>query len=465
MTEINRPPQEELRPWHQELQLHGETQGTLRPDETVAIMGSWVEEKLQDYDNDYKKGLAEPTDYKDARACRLALAELPLLDIREDGVRNAIFDREQELKAEREQIEGVARATIDDKLTGLSRLMVTLNGIEDTANSTYSKDIPAYRERAASINVLIEDHNSWVNRARESSQESPEVLEAHERITKRMQEEAARQSDRTEQTPDDARRKVAEALGDSNEVERQALLGEVAKAAKGTTRIHTDIPNDVMLKSNSGEYRPRSGFGSFGDGLPRDNRYGRGVMLEYGGSAEAMLFAPDTTTRYKTVTKTVEADGRFRKKSEQVTKQVPDGEVPTMVVNPITGQQEPGVKVAYQFNGNQRKEDGRTARYEGPAYITESGREGNQLFIEATLPRSVADKLRQGIVSSPEIARQFAKTLALNNGITEQVWNRIIRPPYDQISDGWEMTAADLQKDTQFGDVRYNVISRRSMKV
>ena len=234
-------------------------------------------------------------------------------------------------------------------------------------------------------------------------------------------------------------------FGGTPEAERQALIGEVAQAAKGTTRIHTDRPNGVKLKSNSGDYVPRDGFASFGDGLPQENRHGHGTMLEYGGSAEAFLFTPDTTTRYKTVTKTVETGGRFRKKTEQVEEQVADGEVSTMVVNSATGQQEPGVKVAYQFNGNSRKESGQTVFYEGPAYTTESGRAGNQLFIEATLPQSVAEKLRQGIVNNPELAREFARTLALNNGVTEEVWTNSVRPPYDQTPQGWKMTLADLR--------------------
>lgn len=114
-------------------------------------------------------------------------------------------------------------------------------------------------------------------------------------------------------------------FGHTPETERQSLIGEVAGAAKDTTRIHTDRPNDVKLKSNSGDYVPRDGFASFGDGLAQENRHGHGTMLEYGGSAEAFLFAPDTTTRYKTVVKTVETGGRFRKKTTQVEKQVADG--------------------------------------------------------------------------------------------------------------------------------------------
>lgn len=218
-----------------------------------------------------------------------------------------------------------------------------------------------------------------------------------------------------------------------------------------------------MLKSNSGDFRPIDGFNSFGDGLPQESRHVR-EKLEYGGSAEAFLFEPDTTTRYKTVTKTIETGGRFKKKTKQVQEQVPDGEVPTMVMNPATGQQEPGVKVAYQFNGNNRRDGAQTAYYKGPKYTTESGRSGNQLWIEATLPKSIADRLKQEVTSNPEVAHEFAKTLALNNGITEQAWNNGVQPPFDKVPSDWTMAVVNLQKNTQYGDVWHNVVSRQAVK-
>jgi len=318
-----------------------------------------------------------------------------------------------------------------------------------------------YRNRAAAINEMIAEHNQRISEGSEKIADSPEVREAQERINARFAEQAT-QPQPTE-TVDDARQKVAEAFGGTGEKEQQALIREVAQAAKGATRIYTDIPRDSTVKSKSGDYRPIDGFNSFGDGLPQEHYPHSRQKLLYDGSAEAFLFEPDTTTLYKTVTETVETGGRFIKKTRQVEKQVPDGEIPTMVVNPATGQQEPGVKVAYQFNGNARRENGQTVYYEGPVYITGSGRGGNQLFVEATLPKSVADKLRQGIAGNPELAREFAKILALNNGITIQAWNNGVRPPYDQLPDGWEMTVADLQKDTQIGT--HNVVSRQAVRV
>ncbi|MGH7237425.1 MAG: hypothetical protein ACREGF_02725, partial [Candidatus Saccharimonadales bacterium] len=98
---------------------------------------------------------------------------------------------------------------------------------------------------------------------------------------------------------------------------------------------------------------------------------------------------------------------------------------------PATGQQEPGVRVSYQFDSN-------TIKYSldyYPTYRTLGGRPGNILLVQTTLPKSVAEKLQQGVLRDPKLAREFAKTLALNNGVTDEAWNNITRPPYDQLPD------------------------------
>lgn len=465
MSETLPSHQNEPQPWQRELVLHGEVSGTLNPNETLALMGSWAERDLAGQYEIYEPGtkdLARQEAVYGAALGQLAELRAEKGDSMND-VMDTLYSRQQELKdALRRSDNQADNIKIGEQLAGMKllddiRLRVT-DQVGLSAEVIGSKSSP--RDKATAINEMIVEHNEWVSRGSETIADSPEMQEAQARINARFAEQA-KQPQPTE-TVADARKKVSEAFSGTGEKERQALIGEVAQAAKGATRIHTDRPNGVTLKSISGDYVPRDGFASFGDGLPQENRHGHGTMVEYGGSAEAMLFAPDTTTRYKTITKTVETGGRFMKKTQQVEEQVPDGEIPTMVVNPATGQQEPGIKVAYQFNGNSRKENGQTAFYEGPAYVTESGRAGNQLFVEATLPKSVADKLKQGVSNNPEIAREFAKTLALNNGITEQVWKRAVRPPYDQVPDGWEMTVADLQLN-QYG--YHDVVARQAVQV
>ncbi len=455
--------------WQEKLELHTNA-ARLNGAEVSKILGSSLAESRTDYDEMYAADTISDSAHEDeVRKIDGAVAELASLKVDSESSQGDclqdVYLLAESLKQEQNSVQpyGAEHLELGNRRAAVAYLLEQYDDQITAPQREIEKSVKPSEVRDAIkewTNQTIESHNARVeNAAGETIADSPEMQEAQARINARYAEQA-KQPQPTE-TVDDARQKVAEVFGDTGEKERQALIGEVAQAAKGATRIHTDRPNGVTLKSNSGDYVPRDGFASFGDGLSQENRHGHGTMLEYGGSAEAMLFAPDTTTRYKTVTKTVETGGRFMKKTQQVEEQVPDGEIPTMVVNPATGQQEPGIKVAYQFNGNSRKENGQTAYYEGPAYVTESGRAGNQLFVEATLPKSVADKLKQGVAGNPEIAREFAKTLALNNGITEQVWNRAVRPPYDQVPDGWEMTVADLQLN-QYG--YHDVVARQAVQ-
>lgn len=457
--------------WQEKLELHANA-ARLNGVEVSKILGSSLAESRSDFDEMYDAGTISDHAYEDeTRKIDGALVELAGLKVEHEDTDARFFESDLRslavsLKQEQQSIPfGTAKhLELGNRRASVAYLLDQFDDQIRDPQQEIEKSVKPSELRDAIrewTNQAIESHNARIeSTVGETIADSPEMQEAQARIDARFAEQA-KQPQPTE-TVDDARQKVAEAFGGTGEKEQQALIGEIAQAAKGATRIHTDRPNGVTLKSNSGDYVPRDGFASFGDGLPQENRHGHGTMLEYGGSAEAMLFAPDTTTRYKTVTKTVETGGRFMKKTQQVEEQVPDGEIPTMVVNPATGQQEPGVKVAYQFNGNNRKENGQTAFYEGPAYVTESGRGGNQLFVEATLPKSVADKLKQSVADNPEIAREFAKTLVMNNGVTEQVWNKVVRPPYDQVPNGWEMTVADLQLN-QYG--YHDVTARQAVRV
>lgn len=460
--------------WQDKLELHRNA-ARLNGAEVSKILGSSLAESRSDYDEMYAADTIGDHTYEDeTRKIDGALAELASLQVEDEDTDARFFESDlrslaTSLKQEQESLPfGTAKhQELANRRASVAYLLDQFDDQIRTPQQEVEKGVKPSEVREAIqqwTNQTIESHNARVeNTVGETIADSPEIREAQERINARYAEQA-KQPQPTE-TIDDVRKKVAEAYGDTGEKERQALIGEVAQAAKGKTRIHTDIPAGIQLKSAEGDYRPIDGFNSFGDGLSQNNRH-HSEKLAYNGSAEAFLFEPDTTTRYKTVTKTVETGGRFMKKTQQVEEQVPDGEIPTMVVNPATGQQEPGVKVAYQFNGNNRRENNQTVYYEGPDYVTAtSNRTGNQLFVEATLPKSVADKLKQEVAHNPAIAREFAKTLALNNGITEQAWSNGVRPPYDQIPDGWEMAVADLQKDTQFGDVRHNVVSRQAVKI
>jgi hypothetical protein len=472
MSETLPSQQNEIQAWKQELPLHREGAGMLKPEETLALIGSFAESRLEGHRQDNETGeLSDQQFSMKQRIHEAALEQLATLKPEEDvNVLTTLAERQKELETVLSTPSGGNRSSAESanlrlQIAGvklLTEMYINVEDMVDTFAQTHGDGNRFnQRNRAAAINEVIKQHNEEVASSSDTIADSPELQEAQARINARFAEQA-KQAQPTE-TVDDARQKVAEAIGGTGEKEQSALIGEVARAAKGATRIYTDIPKDIMLKSNSGDYRPIDGFNSFGDGLPQESRH-VWEKLEYGGSAEAFLFEPDTTTRYRTVTKTVETGGRFKKKTEQLEEQVPDGEVPRVITNPLTGQEEPAVKVAYQFNGNNRRDGAQTVFYEGPQYTTDSGRGGNQLWVEATLPKSVAEKLKLEVTRDPKVAHEFAKALALNNGITEQAWNNGVRPPYDQLPDSWELIVADLQKDTQFGDVRHNVKSQQAIK-
>lgn len=427
--------QNEPQAWKLELRPHPESSGTLTKGETLALMGSWVEESFEGATELHESGTTGDIEFSvQKRIKEAATSELSLLDVEDQSVFSAIAER-QRVVEEQLYEKGANRLMIRAKLDGLSLLEETYKNIEDHVGSPLGDR----HTRAAAINEMIDSHNEWVARNSETTASSPEIREAQERINARYAEQA-KQPQPTE-TVDDARQKVAEAFGDTSEKEHQALMGEVARAAKGTTSIHTDVPAGFSVPAREGAGRG-DGFTSFGDGTQFNNMdvVTRKTNLQRSAeSPETIIFKPDTTTEYKTVIKTVETGGRFRKKTEQIEEQVPSGEVPIMVTNPATGQQEPGVKVAYLFNGNgaQYSLDG------NPPYLTKSGRSGNQLYVESTLPKSIAEQLSREVADKPELAREYAETLVLNNGIPQELWDSIVRPPYNKLSSDWKITVAN----------------------
>lgn len=441
----------ETQSWQRELPLHHELDGRLKPDEAIALIGSFTETSLEAHRQDYETGeLNEQSFGVKQRIHSAALEQLATLTVDDGSVLDAIVDRGEEVEVTLKAPHGGTRSRAEElalreQLEGVKLLNKMYLNVEDTI-ANYAQTQPGDankhnpRNRAAAINEVITWHNERVSHGTETYEDIPETHEAQSQPNASNAEHATRPQPTV--TVDDARHKVAEALGGNGEKEREALIGEVAQVAKGTTRIFTDMPRKLEALSQDGRHTG-DGFGSFGDGIKFNSTETvneKEVLKQTAKTPEAMSFTPDTVTRYKTVIKHVETGKLFSKRTEQVEEQVPDGEVPVMVINPATGQQEPGVKVAYQFNtsGSQYALDS----YEGkvPEYKTESGRAGNILFVAATLPKSVADKLQQEVSRNPKVAREFAKTLAGNNGVTDGVWNESVCPPYDMLPDNWQFT-------------------------
>lgn len=270
------------------------------------------------------------------------------------------------------------------------------------------------------------------------------------------QEDAKYNSDSQAHVDDGRSVEVAhqEDLYSPERTETQKHLEQFLSAAKGSTRIHTDMPANGEVSFKGGVAKPRSGFQSFGDGLAE---HSQGETMdkflvdkEY---SEAVIFSPNVQTIYKTVTEMVESGGRFSRKTEQVSRKVADGQEPVMVTNMNTGTSEPGVKVAYQFIGN-------GYNYDGPSYDTQGGRPGNVLVVETIVPQSIADDLRQIVSENPVAARDVARMIVLQNGISESDWDGLVKPPYEKLSANWDIAITDAEQVDYNGVTRIKPVSR-----
>jgi hypothetical protein len=473
------PNQQESQNWHEKLELH-KNAAQLNASEIKSVLGSSLVQNRADFGEMFEADTITDSQYEDnIHKIDGALGELAGLQVLGEGSQADCNQDLQllalSLKQEQEKLPfGNAEfLELADRRASVKYLIDQFDVEIKMPQEELEKDTkPSERREAIKnwTNQTIEAHNNRVDGDKtESIADSPEIREAQERINARFAEQA-KQPQPTE-TVDDARQKVAEAFGDRGEKERQALIGEVVRAAKGSARIHTSVTKETKLRFRGREdIAYNDGFSDFGEGLDWGTHNWRENGTFLNDTSEAFIFELATTTRKKTVTETIETGGRFRKKTEQVQKEVADGEVPTMIVNPATGQQEPGVNVRYQFDGNTSNkawgsrslEKNDLPKYEAP----DNNRGGNQLFIEVVLPKSVADTLQQAALRSPDVARQFAQSMVTENGATEAT---VKMPPYTELPTDWTMTVATLQKDT-FSDrgrthTLRNIANRQDVKV
>lgn len=251
MSEILPSPQNEPQTWKQELQLHPEGHSILRPEETLAIIGSWTEQKIEDAEGIYKDS-SEDERERQTRVLHVALGELPNLDI-EFGVPQAVADRRSDLEGQlreaNEHRNVNASVEIRTKLAGLDFLLGEYDGIEDNIKLAGNTS----KEKSTYVNELITEHNEWVSRGSKSIADSPEMREAQERINARYAEQANQQL--PTETVDDARQKVAEAFGDISDKEREVVLPEDERErtrfVKEYFAQHSDVKdakNEAVLK-------------------------------------------------------------------------------------------------------------------------------------------------------------------------------------------------------------------------
>lgn len=250
---------------------------------------------------------------------------------------------------------------------------------------------------------------------------------------------------RTEQAYQEA---YAAAGGTTPEQQRSKeaeTIREVLASAKNDTLIHTDAPDNVALNvgGTTRELTGR-GFSSFGSNLRAEHTMRSASLVDLGGVPEAVQFQSATTQpKYEEGFTT-----NWRGKKEPYKRIVGYEEVPLPnVVNPETGKEEPGIVFRYSFS-SQPHDYPRDARYD-----TNGGRPGNMLQVETTLSKSVASKLEVMIRENPSSVRELVRQLTLGEGgVPEDVWNgtrprsasdrrpvAAIRPPYDQLPDGWKI--------------------------
>lgn len=438
MTEANTKTPDQM-PWQQELLPHTELQGILKETERVVLIGSVIEGRASAVLERYEEGSYTSAQYdKHKRTTDAALDILSRLDVTDTRFLDALQEEQDRMEITVEHLNIDDRTARYDALKLINKEFTNLDDQIRSLTKVKSAKHGNLRSPALAINDIILAHNTRVSEAAESNPAPTAQPQSQPQVNsqERYQQEQKRLAQQRE-TEADARSKVAEAHGETGEAGNEGILSSVLQAAKGNTRIYTDMPQGAQFASKQGMYKPIDGFNSFGDGLDQNNGF-RMTKLEHGGSAEAFIMAPDMAPRFKTIDKEVSVRGRFGiKKTETRSVQVPDGEDPVMIKNPVTGVMELGVKAAYQFNGNMRRIGGQSMHYEGPIYRTQTGRGGNQLFVEVTLPQSVATELQQKVTENPYLAREFARLLAQQNGVTPQLWQDTVSPPYAQLPSDW----------------------------
>lgn len=99
MSETLPSHQNEPQPWQRELSLHREGAGTLKPEEALALVGSFTESSLEGFRYDNETGsLSDQSLSMKERIHAAALEQLGALKAEQDvGVLDIITDRQKEL--------------------------------------------------------------------------------------------------------------------------------------------------------------------------------------------------------------------------------------------------------------------------------------------------------------------------------------------------------------------------------
>lgn len=270
-------------------------------------------------------------------------------------------------------------------------------------------------------------------------------LQAKENETKAKDEQADR-VDTARELLDDAPESAAP---ETIKYTDSAIINETVIAAKGYTLINTDMVGGVDLNMSEGSQARRTdvGFQNFG-GLANDEAIRLNLLNTFNSAsrelssppAEAVLFTMATEDITETTTRKVRAGGLgglFGRK-QIVYNTVVTGQKPIEVVNPKTGNAEPGVYLDYHFRPTSE-----VASEIG--YKCSDGRLGNFLHSRILVPESVAGELESELQENPVMIRELIHQLLVQNGgLPEDLWegtsdkrNYPVRPPYEHLDSNW----------------------------
>ncbi|MEU4196977.1 hypothetical protein AB0E69_34105 [Kribbella sp. NPDC026611] len=240
------------------------------------------------------------------------------------------------------------------------------------------------------------------------------------------------------------------------------LGSDVATGMAGTVTASTQRPRGATVRYRDG-LGTDSGNHSFGDGAATNGTPGTDTRSAFAAAGprmyEGVAFAPATQPSFRQ--QAVQTGRLWWKKTENGA--VRDGDKPLMVPGP--NGLEPGVRVSYAFDPHQL---GQRRRQDLPLYPSvQPNQPGNFLQVQAVLPASVAERLREAIRQDPAAARDFAEqALRVNCGVDERTWTGAdgvppMRPPWDGVprSEPIHLVSTDLNGATQVEELFFETQS------
>jgi hypothetical protein len=379
---------------------------------------------------------------------------------RMDGATGPVVQRGLEKEYERAEL----AADWSMKLAESNKKHRDANQDEETfrefIDRNYSEDThPAVIEQLSKVYDFAHSgaYDKFVGEAISTRRQSQsEVLEVASPEAVAVQAEAPTHDSVSREQAEHQRQAIHQANARSSVEQARGVevFDDIVRLGKGKTRIYTDKQGRgyTEIGDSGGSANPDQGIATVArmveQANPRDWRQ---------HVSEAVGFEDITEFNKREVEHVHVEKGRFGRKHETpftTTEIVPGSEHPKLIRNELTGQDEPAVRLQYQFAVS----DGSVRSGEVPGYATANGsRFGNELQVSVELPKSVADKLKEQVRHDPASVRTLIKKLMLENNdgtITEETLrssseSQMYRlPPYQELPHGWTVA---MIKDTKFG--------------